>query len=188
MSYGVNIKELLVPLGVYDLEQGIGLGEIESYGSGLDKLSSEVALVEREMLLSTACGDGLDNIESLLSSRPVTVDTARRREALAALLRIGGDSFTLSAINDNLTGCGLNVLAEEGEEVATVQISFPEVVGVPDGIDEMKVIIENILPAHLGIEYIYWYITWGMLADKVGTWGFMEDEQWTWKTVEEMEE
>lgn len=43
--------------------------------------------------------------------RPVPAQARRRdaqgyAEALAALLRIGGDSFTLVAINDTISGCG----------------------------------------------------------------------------------
>lgn len=187
MSHGGNIKDLLAPLGVYDLEQGVGLGEIQSYGSGLDSLTSELACVEREMLITTACEHGLDQIENLLTTKPVTSDLERRRDALAALLRVGGDSFTLAGINDNLTGCGLNVLAEEGEEANVVYISFPEVAGIPSGIEEMKVIIEQILPAHLGAEYRYWFMTWGMLGEKMESWASITNAGWSWDVVEEWE-
>lgn len=74
-------------------------------------------------------------------------------DALAALLRIGGDSFTLAAINDNLKGCGLNAVASETGTPGEVEVCFPEVPGIPDGFAEMKAIIEDILPCHLEIRY-----------------------------------
>ena len=113
MSYAEELKDLLRPLGVYRLEEGYGAGELTGVGAGLDGCGTELDRVEREMLLTTAQDTGLEAVESLLVRRPVTDSLERRRAALAALLRIGGDSFTLTAINDNLAGCGLNAVASE---------------------------------------------------------------------------
>lgn len=142
--------------------------------------------VEREMLLTTAEGDGLERIEALLARRPVTSVLERRRAALAALLRIGGDSFTLSAINDNLAGCGLNAVASETEEPGVVEVRFPEVPGIPDGFAEMRAIIEDILPCHLEIRYVYWYITWAMLQARFQTWGEIESLGLSWSALEKL--
>ena len=95
---------------------------------------------------------------------------AALREALAALLRISGDCFTLAAVNDNLTGCGLNAVASEGELPGTVEVRFPEVPGVPDGFPAMRRIIEDILPCHLEIQYAFWYATWAELEALGPTW------------------
>ena len=116
----------------------------------------------------------------------MTDDLEMRRAALAALLRIGGDSFTLSAINDNLKGCGLNAVASETGEPGRVEVRFPDVPGIPDGFEEMREIIESILPAHVGIEYVYWYITWALLEKKFPTWGDIEAIGPTWEELEKM--
>ena len=97
--------------------------------------------------------------------------TNQRRRALAALLRISGDSFTPEAINDTLAGCGLNAVAEETGKPGYVEVYFPEVAGIPEGFDRMKEIIEEILPSHLGIEYKFWYNTWAMVRERHPTWG-----------------
>ena len=111
MSYGAYLKDLLAPLGVYDLEGTVNGGELECIGAALDGVEQELEDIEREMVLSTAEGMGLERIESLLARKPVAGTLEDRRAALAALLRIGGDSFPLAAINDNLRGCGLNAVA-----------------------------------------------------------------------------
>ena len=101
MNYAQAMRELLEPLRVYHLEGTLNGGELDSLGAALDACGAVLEEIQREMLLSTAQGKGLEAMEKLLARRPVTHDLQRRRDALAALLRIGGDSFTLAAINDN---------------------------------------------------------------------------------------
>ena len=186
MSYAQYLKELLAPLRVYELEDTANGGELEAEGQALDQVESTLEEIQREMLISTAEDRGLEAIESLLARRPVAATLEARRAALAALLRIGGDSFTLAAINDNLKGCGLNAVANETDTPGQVQVRFPDVPGIPDGFEEMREIIESILPAHLGIEYVYWYVTWAMLEEQFETWGDIEAIGPTWEELEKM--
>ena len=106
--------------------------------------------------------------------------------ALAALLRIGGESFTLTAINDNLKGCGLNAVASETETPGVVEVRFPDVPGIPDGFESMRDILEDILPCHLDIRYVYWYITWALMEERFATWGDIEKLGPTWEELEKM--
>ena len=186
MSCGEYLKELLRPLGVYQLEGTINGGELEAQGQALDGVAGTLDTLQREMLLTTAEDAGLEAIECLLSRRPVTETAEGRRAALAALLRIGGDSFTLAAINDNLAGCGINAVASETETPGTVEVRFPDVPGIPDGFEELRAIIEDILPCHLAVEYVYWYVTWGMLEAQFATWGELEQLNLTWGEVENL--
>lgn len=189
MGYEDYLTELLRPLGVYDLDGGVfSTAELAGQGRALDGAGAELDRTAREMLVLTARDAGLEAVEALLPYRPVTGDVQRRRAALAALLRIGGDSFTLAAINDNLAGCGLNALAAETERPGYVQVSFPEVPGIPEGYGEMKKIIEEILPCHLGIEYVFWYITWAMMEARFPTWGDLEAGGYTWEELEKLVE
>ena len=132
------------------------------------------------MNLATAKDFGLERIEALLPYRPVCGTAAQRRAALAALLRIGGDSFTPEAINDTLWGCGLNARAEEGDEPGCVKVYFPDVAGIPEGFDRLREIIEEILPSHVGVTYVFWYNTWDMVARRHPTFGDAEDAGLSW--------
>lgn len=60
--------------------------------------------------------------------------------------------------------------------------------GTPDGFNEMKGIIEDILPCHLGIEYRYWYITWREMENKFGSWSALDTLNTTWEELEKMVE
>ena len=163
---------LLRPLGVYDLREGtVNRGELAAYGLALDGREKELSDTAREMNLTTAEGFGLERIEALLPYRPVCETAAQRRAALAALLRIGGDSFTPEAINDTLRGCGLNARVEEGDEPGYVKVYFPDVAGIPEGFDRLREIIEEILPSHVEVTYVFWYNTWGMVAGRHPTFG-----------------
>ena len=185
-GHGDYLRQLLAPLRVYRLEGTANGGELDAQGAALDAVQARLEDTQREMLVSTAEGRGLEAIEALLARRPVAGSLKRRREALAALLRIGGDSFTLAAINDNLKGCGINAVAAETGTAGQVKVSFPDVPGIPEGFEEMRAIIESILPAHLGIEYVYWYITWAVMEERFDTWGDIEALNLTWEELEKL--
>ena len=175
------LASLLRPLGVYDLREGtVNRGELEAYGVRLDHMAGELEDTAREMNLTTAEGFGLERVEELLPYRPVCATPGQRRAALASLLRIGGDSFTPAAINDTLRGCGLNARAEEGGQPGYVKVYFPEVAGIPEGFDGLRAIIEEILPSHVDVTYVFWYNTWAMAAERHPTWGHAQDAGLSW--------
>ena len=175
------LVELLRPLGVYDLRAGTrNRAELEAYGGRLDAELEEMELTQREMSLATAESFGLEYIEALLPYRPASPTAAQRRQALAALLRIGGDSFTLRAVNDTLAGCGINARAVETGSVGYVEVYFPDVAGIPEGFAQLRLIIEEILPCHLEITYVFWYNSWADLGELVGTWGGAVDTGKSW--------
>jgi hypothetical protein len=181
MEHEQYLLELLRPLGVYDLSaRSVNRGELGVYGKGLDEGGAQLEQLLREAVLTTAEGFGLEQVEGLLPYRPVSDTVEDRRRALAALLRIGGDSFTLAAINDTLSGCGINAVAAEGNQPGYVEVYFPDVGGIPEGFAALREIVEEILPCHLEITYIFWYNTWGTLAQRVSTWGGAEATGKSW--------
>ena len=52
-----------------------------------------------------------------------------------------------------------------------MKVYFPDVAGIPEGFDRLRLIIEDILPSHVDITYVFWYNTWGMVAQRHPTWG-----------------
>lgn len=181
MGYAEYLIELLRPLGVYDLAEGtVNRGELESWGGQLDLGMDQLLETEREMCLATAEDLGLERIEELLPYRPMSDTVELRRAALAALLRIDGDSFTLEAINDTLAGCGINAKARETGTPSYVQVWFPDVPGQPEGFERIRYIIEEILPCHLGIEYVFWYLTWAQTGEKFRNWAEIQELGLSW--------
>ena len=178
MSCVRYLKELLRPLGVYDLEAPFNGGELEAAGLALDRAAEALEEAGRESCLATAESWGLEQMIRLFVRRPVAEDPRAMGEALAALLRIGGDSFTQEAINDTLTGCGLPArVVEEGAGVVTV--FFPGVPGIPVGFEDMRPIIEDILPVHLEVHYQFWRLIWSELEANFPTWRALEGRTWS---------
>ena len=188
MSGGDYLRELLRPLGVYRLDGSFLGAELDSLGTGLDGVQAYLEEIQREMCLITAQDRGLEMAAGLFVRRPAASTVQRMRQALAALGRIGGDSFTLAAINSTICGCGLNAVVTETDSPGTVEVRFPEVAGIPEDFDQMQPIIEDILPAHLLIRYVYSYQTWAQLEARGLTWAALEADQVTWKQLETMVE
>lgn len=145
---------------------------------------ANAAFYEQEGVLQTAEGEGLARREKLFSRCPVSVSTALRREAIAALARINADSFTLDAINSTLSGCGIKALAEETEKKGTVKVWFPNTVGVPDEFSQVESIILDIIPCHLLVEFYFRYLTWLECEAQKFTWQSVEDAHHTWESFE----
>ena len=55
-----------------------------------------------------------------------------------------------------------------------MEVSFPKVPGIPPGFDEIQKIVEDILPAHLLVQYHFWYLTWAQLESKFSCWREIE--------------
>ena len=176
MTYYDYLCRLLEPMRVYRTERGtLSGGELYAAGKALDKADGAMEYAEQEGLLQTAEGEGLARREKLFSRCPVSVSTALRREAIAALARINADSFTLDAINSTLSGCGIKALAEETEKKGTVKVWFPNTVGVPDEFSQVESIILDIIPCHLLVEFYFRYLTWLECEAQKFTWQSVED-------------
>lgn len=174
------LTNLLDPLGVYDLTSKFNRGELIAIAGVLDGVMAEVEELEQEMSLATASDWGVTQIGDLLSVSPVASSKTELAVALATLLRIGGDSSTLEAINDTVNGCGINALVTELDDPNYVQVEFPDVKGIPEGYDEIKTIIDGILPAQVNATYYFWYQDWEALESM--DWAGAENG-YTWYTL-----
>lgn len=184
MSYAGYIWALLEPLDIYRKNGTFQMGELHAQGEALDGVEARLEELEREMCLATAGDWGLEQVAGLFRRRPVAPTTERLRAALAALLRIGGDSFTLEALNDTIAGCGVHALVQENGVPNEVVVTFPMVPGIPKGFEEIREIIEDILPAHLLITYNFWYVTWEELERRISSWQEIEERSLDWEGLE----
>ena len=184
MGYCDYLKALLRPLALYDLESGPGGGELQALGAVMDGVYAEFCRVERDSLLPTAEDEGLRRYEEILPYHPASPDLARRREAIMALLRIDGGSFTLPAIRDTIRGCGIACEVKEASAPQTVEIRFPGVMGEPERFAEIQSRIEQILPCHLAVSYVLQYLTWQLLEGYGLTWQRIEAAGLTWSGLE----
>lgn len=186
MSYQGYLEEMLRPLGVYDMTGVFQQGELVACGGQLDGVADTLDELERELSLVTALDWGIEEMASLFSLRPTYLTEVEHREALMALLRIGGDSFTVEALNQVLLGCGTLAHVAETDKVGVVEISFPNIPGMPEGFENICSILEEILPSHLAVEYYFWYVTWVELEKKIPTFGALDGRNITWAELESL--
>lgn len=181
MGYSDHLRSLLRPLDIYDLSPGsLSNSELEALGRGMDGVSQRLDYVERESSLSTAVGEGLDRLEALFARTPVHYSTELRRQAIAALLRIGGSCFTLTDINNTISGCGIKALAQEKDRFGYIRIIFPNVAGIPEGFEQIRDIILDIIPCHLDVEFYFRYLTWEECEGYRYSWAIIHQREYTW--------
>ncbi len=184
MGYSAYLRQLLSPLGVYDLGgKSISGRELDTLGAALDRAADRLEKVERESLLVTAEDAGLSRREALFTRRPAAVTAAERRAALAALFQIDGDSLTQQAMDRAIRGCGIRA---ETREVDTghVRVVFPEVGGVPPEFPQIREIILELLPCHLEVEFYFRYLKWEECEAAGMTWAVVEAAGHTWESFE----
>ena len=185
MGYADYLRELLRPLGIYRLEaDSLSGAELEALGEGMDACGEALETVEREGILATAEGEGLSRRESLFDRRPVQVSVPLRRQAVAALSQVSGDSFTLADINRAIRGCGINAQAQETGAYGQIRIIFPDVAGIPEGIDQIRRVILDLIPCHLETEFYYRYLTWAECEARGLTWAMIHADAYTWHEFE----
>ena len=178
--YEKFLRQLLAPLGVYDLGEGsINRAELYALGRGFDDVHRRLERAEREGLTATAEDEGLRRREALFARRPAATTPAERRAATAALLQIDGDSLTPAAMNRTLLGCGIRAKALERGN-GRLRVIFPDVGGEPEEFDQISRIILDILPCHLDVEFYFRYLTWSECERGGYTWSGVEAAGYSW--------
>ena len=99
------------------------------------------------------------------------------------------DAVKLAFLNQEdrnlIDGMDLSALSEfKRAGNGAVEVSFPNVRGIPEGMEEIARIIEDILPAHVSIVYVYWYVSWEQMEAQISTWQDIEDRGLTWAQLE----
>lgn len=184
MGYKDYLTNLLKPLYVYNLDTGKNAAELETLGNSLDDCNEAVERLDGECNVVTAETYGLSSYEEIMPYIPSYNNLKSRRNAIMALLQIDDASFTVAALNKTLAGCGVKAVVEETANQYVVSISFPEVRGIPENLDELDERIKTILPCHIGVEYQYVYITWLEVESNFSTWAGLEAHNFSWKEFE----
>lgn len=103
-----------------------------------------------------------------------------RRSAILARLRGFGvvTKQTIIDMADQYTGGAITVTEHFSEYRVTIE--FIDAKGVPKGIDDLKKVIREALPAHILIEYKFKYQTFNELDARNWTWDQLDAANLTW--------
>lgn len=151
MSVLQQMKDMLSPLGIYNLEDGsLVTQELTVYAHELEKLHEELAVMLRELFISTAQDYGIEKIEELFQRVRHDLGIGERRDRISNYMTLSNTDFSLGSIEEQLRLSGIVTEIVQGTE----ELSFPELIASDDIAETARQlnIIEDIVPAHLDIE------------------------------------
>lgn len=74
--------------------------------------------------------------------------------------------------------------AIQDHTIHQVTIRFIDTTGVPPNIEDLKIVVREVVPAHLGLVFEYNYLLWNELDDLSLIWTDMDDLHLTWDQLE----
>ena len=149
---------------------------LNAYDKEFRRLEQDLYVVESNMFLDTTI-DTLPLHERDLGIKDkVKLGYDQRREQISSRYRTSFDQTTEDTIKNVAS-------AYENGEVDVNKTLVPGVyeikfigVGIPNNLDGLKVALDIVIPAHLGIDYVFTFSPWEDL--KTRTWGEVATENW----------
>lgn len=158
---------------------------LTSIGRTTGTVMTEVKDILDQNFVDTATANGLKYWEKYLGI-PVNGEKplSQRRSVIKAKLR--GAGTTTKAIVQKTAESFENGAVEVivVPEEYKVQIKFSSIYGVPPNLEDFDRAIQEIIPAHLLLEYLYTYLSWQQLDNAQITWEELDETQFTWDELE----
>ncbi|AQU79709.1 putative phage tail protein [Planococcus faecalis] len=114
-------------------------------------------------------------------------DYSTRRSAVLSRLR-GFGAITRRSLEEMAkayTGGAVNIIEFPGEY--RVIIEFTDTIGVPAGIERLKEILKEAMPAHIQVEFAFKYIKWNQFDAKNWTFDILDAQLLTWDEFDALE-
>lgn len=155
MSYCEYLKNTLRPLGLYELDTGIGAAELDAEGTIFDGIDALLEDTRKNMLPADIDENGVERWATLTGFHPRGGSIEAKRESLMGYMRMGDFESSEQWLNIVLITCGILAEVSESETRETVTVTIFEH-HLEDGEEErIKAAVEAILPCHLAVEYEY---------------------------------
>ena len=147
---------------------------LKAAGIDLDKISIEADGIKTEMFFDTMTEKGVSIYQKELDYIPKSTSLESKRLEIEARWKVTGkcDLKLLQRIADTWRNGEIEVKFEN----AVIKIKFISLIGIPSDLEVLKFSINEAKPAHLPIEYIILYRTWGMLNNR--TWDDLKIYIW----------
>ena len=150
---------------------------LNAYDKEFRRLEQDLEAVERNMFLDTA-------IETLyLHERDLGIRSIKnlgydqRREQISSRYRSSFDQTTKDTIKNVAAAYSNGEVEINLTDIRGLyEIKFIGSRGVPNNLEGLKVALDIVIPAHLGIDYVFTFSTWEDL--KTRTWGEVATENW----------
>lgn len=153
-------------------------------GDDYDNVEAANEDLRKQLYIITATW-GLIYWEEVLEIPTVETDSdeIRRSRILSQWRGIGNfsagliESIAEAFINGDVA-VSINIPTQQ------VTVTFIGTKGIPPNVDDLKAQIANIIHAHLGVDYVFTYITWDELDPAVRNWDYVDAQALTWDEFE----
>ncbi len=148
--------------------------------TALENIEIKITDIKSNIFLDTSTW-GMNIFEKDLNIEYVEDKTTDERKAIISAKWRGAGKLTLELIQDTVKAYTTNVVSVRFN--GTIIIDFSDKIGVPNDVDSLMKSVEDIKPAHLGVDYIFRYRTWGDLQPFI----WKAIDKYSWKNVKEKE-
>jgi hypothetical protein len=145
-----------------------------SIGGRADDGAAALADFEKQLDVDSATW-GIDIYEKEYGiKRDISKPYADRRAVIKSKMRGAGkaDVTLIKLVVASWTNGHVDVAFSDG----TITVTFNDIVGVPSNLDDVKLALEKIKPAHLALVYVLLYNTWLQASSK--TWNQLAAFTW----------
>lgn len=169
--------EMIKYLPLYERKSGVFNEVLTSYDREFRNNEQRLSVTERNLFIDTA-------IESLpISERDLGIETMpslrydQRREQISSRYRAAFDQTTEETIKSVASAYSNGeVDVNKTDTVGVYEIRFVGIRGVPNNMDGLKKALDIIIPAHLGLTYVFTFAPWEDLKNQ--TWGSVANKTW----------
>lgn len=171
---GQEMATYLPPL----YESSVVMAELlEAEGADLDLLRAAIEELHAQLFVTTATW-GLDAWDTFLGLTPATGFTdGERRDRLVARMRGWGSANKdlIKSIASSYTYGTVTVQDQnDGEAAYVVVVQLIDALGIPSTFNEFSAALRAAIPAHLGVTFIFNFMTWDDL----------DAANWTWNQID----
>lgn len=168
MGYADFLKQMLKPLGVYDLTGGYASAELDAVGETFDAADTMLENALECAGLHSASDEVLTKLEELFPVLIFGSDEAQRLEAVREFYRVGDGYSSIAKLQRQLIACGFSAELTEGDEKFTADIFFDNVRGELN--DQEAETVRNVMPAHIMLNLVCSGLTWDRAEELFSTW------------------
>jgi len=169
--------EMIKYLPLYERKSGVFSEVLTAYDREFRNTEQQLEVVERNIFLDTAI-ESLPLFERDLGIKTVnSLNYDQRREQISSRNRASFDQTTEETIKSVASAYG-------NGEVSVATTSTPGIYsvtfigkGIPNNMDGLKEALDIIIPAHLGIKYVFTFSPWQDVKDLI--WGEVSAKTWS---------
>lgn len=179
----ITAQNMLDFMPRYYVEMPVATNIIGREADELARLNAAIDDVLAQFFIETATW-GLTRWEwafGITHAEPKTY--AQRREIILSRLR-GVGAVTpglIERVAESYANGDVEVSAAAAQY--TVRVTFISTIGIPDQIDALKEALRDIVPAHMAIEYVFRFYTYGELKARNLTYGQLKAQGITYHTL-----